>query len=265
MFQRIAMKRQQISSFFQHSRTPVVLTLDSLRLKRTAFVAVAEGGLKLRLKPSAGESFTFYENLIRRDYLSRGITLNEGSTVVDIGANIGAFAVLAASIVGPKGRVIAYEPVAGTFERLKENVALNKLTNVECHRAAIDREEGTVTIRVAAKSALSTAHCFDKEGDNAATETVPCHTLDRIFEDHQIERINLLKVDCEGGEHGIFETLTPGCAARIDQIAMEVHQVKGRSLEQLGEKLRALGFELHCGSVWVAFNAAVSPPKKHLG
>jgi FkbM family methyltransferase len=238
------------------------LALDSLQIKQYPFVAISGDGLKLSLLPRCGESFTFYENLIERDYLKNGITLKPGSTVVDIGANIGAFAVLAGSIVGPHGRVIAFEPVAKTFERLKENVALNGLNNVDCHRAAIDSREGTITLRVFGKSAYASAHGVHKTSDDGVggagpDETVPCLTLDRVFKDFQIDRISLLKVDCEGGEHGIFETLSPDAAARIDQIAMEVHPVEGASIDRLGERLATLGFKVRCGPIWVAFNTAV--------
>src|SRR5260221_10724280 len=142
IFRRGLYKCHQIFSFFQHTRTPVALALDSLKIRRSPFVAISGDGLKLSLLPQSGESFTFYENLIQRVYLKNGITLKPGSTVVDIGANVGAFSILAASIVGPRGRVLAFEPINKTFERLRKNVALNGLKNVECHRAAIDSQEG---------------------------------------------------------------------------------------------------------------------------
>ena len=213
------------------------------------------------LNPSSGESFTFYENLIRRDYLANGITLRPGDTVVDIGANIGAFTVLVAKVVGPHGRVISFEPVTQTFARLEENVALNGYRNVECRRAAVDAQGGTLTLRVDPKSALSSAYVESHGDENGDIQTAPCVTLEQAFRDHNLERVNLLKVDCEGSEYGIFETLSPSLAARIDQIAMEVHPVQSRSPEQLRESLRAvLGFDVRSGQFcWIAFNTAVQP------
>jgi FkbM family methyltransferase len=254
---RILLKIRVIASFFGGSRTPIALVIDSLKLAGRPFVAVSNDGIKLRLKPRSGESFTFYENLVRRDYLTQGIALNPGDTVVDIGANIGSFTVLAAKVVGPGGRVISFEPVSRTFARLKENVALNDYPNVECRQAAVDGQEGKLKIHVDPKSALSTSY-FEKNGDEEqATETVPCVTMEQVFRDHHIERINLLKVDCEGGEHGIFESLPADLAARIDQIAMEVHEVPGKSVEKLLENIRGLGFTLRREPFcWVAINTA---------
>ena len=191
---------------------------------------------------------------MRRDYLAHGIRLQPGDTVVDIGANIGAFAVLAASVVGPSGRVIAFEPVSATFERLQANVALNGYGNVQACREGVEAEDGTISIRVGVKSALASAHGLI-DGEATAIETVPCLSMAHVFERHGIERIHLLKIDCEGGEHGIFRSLTPALAGRIDQIALEAHPVAGESIEALAARLDALGFAVgRSGMNWVAFN-----------
>ena len=124
LFNQTLAKIQQIISFWRHSNTPITLTLDTLKLQPSPFIAQANNGLKLSLRPNAGESFTFYENLIRQDYLQHGIQLKPGDTVIDIGANIGAFTVLAASQVGYNGKVFAFEPEAMTFECLLKNIQL---------------------------------------------------------------------------------------------------------------------------------------------
>jgi len=64
-------------------------------------------------------------------------------------------------------------------------------------------------------------------------ETAPCLSIRSLFDRQRIDRIQLLKVDCEGSEHGIFRSLTPELAARIDQIAMEVHRIDGESIDAL--------------------------------
>ena len=253
-------KFREIAGFWRHSRTPIGLTLDTLRLKSAPFVAESSDSIKVELRPGAGESFTFYENLIRRDYLAHGIRLGAGATVVDIGANIGTFTVLAASIVGPTGRVIAFEPVSATFARLQANVALNGLHNVVACREAIDGRDGTIEIRIGAKSALSTAYDTIDPAEHTVTETVPCLSIGGLIYRHHIDRVQLLKVDCEGGEYGIFRSLTPELASRIDQIAMEVHRVGGESLDALAQTLQSLGFSIkRFGMNWVAMGNQPRP------
>lgn len=255
ILERCLFKAKQIACFCIYTQTPAALTLDSLKLKRDPFVAVSNRGVKLRLESLAGESFTFFENFVRQDYLRNGITLNTGDIVVDIGANIGAFSLLAASIVGPTGRVIAVEPAAKTFARLEENVRLNKCRNLICTRAAVDYEPGTLALSVHPKSALSSAHNVNGNGDRAI-EMVPCHTLAQIFAENRLQHVDLLKVDCEGSEYGIFMSLSQELAARIRQIAMEVHPVEGMTFDGLRHNLEGLGFEVRQfpGCPWVAFN-----------
>jgi FkbM family methyltransferase len=257
---RVLLKCRQIAAFFRSSKTPLTLTADAIRIKRRPFVAINRDGVKLRLAPSSGESFTFYENLIRRDHLSGGIRLGPGDTVVDIGANIGSFTVLAASIVGPPGRVVALEPVGDTFARLKENISINGLSNVTCRQAAVDSPVGTLEIRMSAKSALCSAHIDGFEADTGTVESVPSTTLEQIYCDEKLDRINLLKVDCEGSEHEIFGTLPPSVARQIDQIAMEAHAVAGGPSSNSRRISSPWGFRVHWGPTHgVAFNTATRP------
>ena len=53
-------KFREINAFWRDTRTPMALTLDTLRLKSAPFVAVSSDAIKLQLRPRAGESFTFY-------------------------------------------------------------------------------------------------------------------------------------------------------------------------------------------------------------
>ncbi len=69
-----------------------------------------------------------------------------GSTVLDIGANIGAHTVFLARATGPAGRVLAFEPQRIVFQMLCANVALNDLWNVHTYHAAVGREAGTTAL-----------------------------------------------------------------------------------------------------------------------
>src|SRR5688572_13383634 len=70
----------------------------------------------------------------------------EGSTVLDVGANIGFFSLLASRSVGATGRVLAFEPVAATCAQLRANLQLNAAGNVAVHELALSDRGGTVAI-----------------------------------------------------------------------------------------------------------------------
>lgn len=249
----LAFKFQQSAAFIRHSRTPLPLILDSFKLKRRPFIAVSSEGLKLELWPRDGESFTFYENLIRRDYLQHGIQLNPGDTVIDVGANIGAFAVLAAHRVGPEGKVFAFEPASAIFARLQRNVQLNELKNLTPINAAVGGTNGEGRLYLADRSAYASLYEQCDGHESVATETVRVQTLASVMEGFALDRLTLLKLDCEGAEYDILDRLDSETARKIKQITMETHSIPGRDTGEIARILQRLGFTTHRTYPLVAF------------
>jgi FkbM family methyltransferase len=230
-----------------------VLT-DSLHLRRSPYVARNREGLALSLLPGRGEWFTFYENLVRQDYLSGLEALAPGDHVVDIGANIGAFAVLAGSKVGPSGRVYAYEPDPATCDRLRANVRLNWLENVVVvENRAVGAAAGQATFYRHSKNAYSSLMdgVDGRVHEHVASFPVPVMGIADVIA-RAGATIKLLKVDCEGSEYDLIDALDAATAAGIRQIAMEVHPVEGRSMEQLRARIESWGMRVTWKDLLVA-------------
>lgn len=160
---------------------------------------------------------------IKEDY---GVDV-PGKTVVDIGANIGAFALLAAG--SPEASVYAYEPVSATYDQLMANIRLNDLEGrVQGFNMAVTggREDRVITISEHG-SPFSTVY-----GDGSGiTEPVKCIGLDDVFKDNEILRCDVLKLDCEGAE---FEILYASqLLSRVDHIWMEYHERDDHTYETL--------------------------------
>ena len=73
----------------------------------------------------------------RRDGIHAALPATTGDGFVDVGANIGTYSLLARRLVGPTGRVVAFEPHPVAAARLRENVELNRIDNIEVHEAAV--------------------------------------------------------------------------------------------------------------------------------
>lgn len=247
-------KLSQIWRLAATSRTPIPLILDSVRMFRWSYEAQGLDNNRFRLKGGQGEWFTFYENVIRRDYLQNGILVQKGDTVIDIGANIGTFTLVVASLVGPGGRVIAFEPNPSIQPRLREHVCANRLTQVTVHNDAVGGSNGTITLFVQSKSSLSTTHSTldDSDRSDGIPVQVVVRGINEIFDGIEGE-VGLLKVDCEGAEYDIFDRLSEANAGKIRQIAMEVHKIAGRTSEALISRLTSLGFDVKNSSPMTAF------------
>ena len=141
-----------------------------------------------------------------------------GSTVIDIGANIGFFTVLAGACASPGGRVFAFEPHPAARARLEKLVALNGVSDVVTVSPAAlsDRAVAAAPLFLAADSVLSTldpslaplAH----DHPFISSVQVPVATLDEwleAFAGAAIDRpIDLIKIDVEGTEERVLRGMT---------------------------------------------------------
>lgn len=163
--------------------------------------------------------------------------LKPDDIAIEAGANIGTHTVSMAKTVGPTGRIIAFEPQRVVFQTLCANIALNSLTNVETHYAAVGDEMGRVVMpRIN----------YDKEENFGGVsvnmtdkgESVPLVALDKVL---RLPRLKLLKIDVEGfeekaldGAKGIIGKFKPAIYLENDRV---------ENSESLINKINALGYK----------------------
>jgi FkbM family methyltransferase len=128
-----------------------------------------------------------------------------GQVVYDVGANIGFFTLLLARLVGPGGRVFAFEPMPENAVALRHNVALNGLANVTVVQKAVSSESGTAQLLLSPHSAF---HSLDLEGASkrdvlgpkSGEISVETITLDEFVAEDPVRVPDLIKLDVEGAE-----------------------------------------------------------------
>jgi FkbM family methyltransferase len=121
--------------------------------------------------------------------------LRAGDGFIDGGANIGVYAMLAASLVGPDGKVVAFEPFPAHAARLRANAAYNGFAQVELRQAALANASGTVSF--VTNRDVSNRIQTRTDAD-ATTIQVPCTTLDEALADAGNFLVG--KLDLEGSE-----------------------------------------------------------------
>ena len=124
--------------------------------------------------------------------------LRPGATVIDVGANVGAFALLSSRVVGPGGRVIAFEPEPTNADRLRRNVSRNGARNVEVRQEAVGDAPGEATLYV--QPGQSGTHSMLRP-DGAEGIAVPITTLDDLIIHG---RPDAIKIDVEGLEGAVL-------------------------------------------------------------
>jgi FkbM family methyltransferase len=173
--------------------------------------------------------------------------LAPGDSFVDGGANVGLYTLLAAPVVGPTGRVIAFEPATATRGWLTRNVRLNGYDWVEVRSEALDAtsSERSFVSRQGDAAGLS-SFAPGHRGPSDRVETVVTIALDRALTETTRAKLALVKLDLEGAEVGALRGATELLREVGPDLLVEVeaeHLARnGSSAVELFDLLRAAGY-----------------------
>jgi FkbM family methyltransferase len=156
-----------------------------------------------------GHSFTkcFYPGVDTYESDVRSLMkqiLKTNSTFIDVGANIGYYSVIAKQLVGRSGKVISIEPNPETYKMLELNTSQNSVgTPIQC---AISQEHGEVELFVPISGDIwaSLNHNVFPEGQATTRFKVTSWPLDDLIEEMAVDRVDLIKIDIEGGEFNVL-------------------------------------------------------------
>jgi len=196
------------------------------------------------------ESHITRQNFVK-EYAAMRKLIRPGSTVFDIGANVGVFSVPFSSWVGAQGRVYSFEPVEDTYWLLQENISLNKCSNIISYQQAISDKQG-----------VSKMHIFDKRYSSWNSMGFTSHhgsikpkleieitsnSLDSFCRSENISVIDYLKVDVEGYEYLVFKgvenLLSQGKVKYLSfEVADILQKVSGHSVQELFKLLSKHGY-----------------------
>ncbi|MFM8394722.1 MAG: FkbM family methyltransferase [Acidobacteriota bacterium] len=249
-------------------RCYVIIRSGLYRLRQVAGRPVAfrvASSMRIVLDPVGQIAELLYTSRFeRRDLELVGRLLRPGMKVVDIGANIGLYSILAGKRVAPDGQVWAFEPSAETTQRLHRNLQLNEVTTVKTVRTALSdlSEKNGGRLELARDRGRGDGERFLLAGgardlynrERPAVEdveSVPVTTLDDYFFAGEIDppRIDFLKIDIEGGEMLVFNGARRLLTANREIVIMfestpESSRRYGYRQEDLFALLRDLGFHL---------------------
>ena len=173
-----------------------------------------------------------------KNYDPDPIGIEMGDTVVDIGGWIGGFMVYAANKVGPKGKVFVSEPLPHMLEFCKLNAQANGIDNAIISSEGIAGEDGERVIHFLSRDP-EMGYLPETDGhthfDGKARISVL--SLDSFVKHYGIQKIDFLKLNCEGAEGEIFPAISENLWKKIRKIALQIHEdlspISGDELKSL--------------------------------
>ena len=206
-----------------------------------------ESGLRAKLDLFSA-TFLAKEILDDGAYRRPGFEPRPGWTVVDVGAHQGLFTLEAARLVGPKGRVLSFEPFEFNRGLLASNLSENGLSWAELVPAAAAETAGSRELFVSPYS-TGWQSLVLKEGDERVAVRIETDTVDRALAARGVSRADLIKVDVEGAWRLVFA----GASKLLESRPRVVMEVEGGEseisaarahLEGLGYAVETDGFML---------------------
>jgi FkbM family methyltransferase len=174
-------------------------------------------GARIFLSQHAHDVITSFIIFGREDYGS----IKKGSIIIDIGGNIGTFALFAA--FSGAAKVYTFEPNAESFDILCKNVSFNKLENIILpFKYAVSDSDGEKVLIPTGSSPYNTMQPVTAgTTDTGSYETVETISLNSFCKENNIENVDLIKIDCEGAEFQIIPNLAPELLKRVRNIKVE--------------------------------------------
>ncbi len=204
-------------------------------------------GLTITMRQNYGDASTLAEIFLDDCYV-RDLTLPHSPVVIDVGGFIGDFSLYAVKRLNAR-RVIVCEPSPRNWVLLLKNIANNGYEDrIEPVNKAVT-DGGEVMMNVDAPDeyqCMVSAYYPSEQPLRAVSGT----SLGQLLRDHALESVDLLKIDCEGGEYAILESTPADVLSRIRNIVFEYHDFDGiegvwARLKSVKQRLRREGYALY--------------------
>lgn len=164
-----------------------------------------------------------------------------GSTILDVGANIGLFTIEGANSVGSSGTIIAIEAAPQHAETVRASAELNRMKNVEVHSVAVGSETGEAILTLPSAANYGMFTLGNAMGDERIR--VGVRRIDDIVAGR---RVDFIKMDIEGSEYnallGAKETITRGHPAILIELNEPALEACGSSTRKVKELLFSFGY-----------------------
>lgn len=142
-----------------------------------------------------------FRGLYERELCSLARFLPEGGVFLDVGSCYGIYTLVAATLVGEKGRVVAFEPAPTAYDILCRNVRVNKFAQVTERKVALSERAGmTPLFRYPDESRNS----FGRDDSYIDCQNVETSTVDEELAYARLDRVDMVKIDAEGAEELIL-------------------------------------------------------------
>ena len=197
-------------------------------------------GLKIKIRTNSTDLMALTNLWMINEYCVEDFQIAKNDTIIDVGAHIGLFSLLVSQFC-KTGKIFSFEPISDNFNLLMSNLKLNHTENIHPFNLAVSKNTSSVDLFLSSDQSAHSIFSSDSE-----STTVKSISLQRIFDENKISSCKLLKLDCEGAEYEIIDSLPLEYFDKIENIAIEYHVAdsKPELVKDLISKIKNAGFTI---------------------
>ena len=200
-------------------------------------------GLKIKIRVKSTDLMALTNVWMINEYDIDSFEINPSDIIIDVGAHIGLFSLFVSQFC-KTGKIFSFEPIRENFDLLVSNLDLNHIENVFPFNVGISKNSGKLNLFL---NNDQSAHSIFPKGSESIT--VESTSLQKIFDEKKISACKLLKLDCEGAEYDIIDSLPAEYLDKIQNMAIEYHlaDTKPELIKNLILKIKNAGFKIKTG------------------
>jgi FkbM family methyltransferase len=212
-------------------------------------------GLKKKFNGYSVKIPTRFINYFPSDYEKENFTFlaqqcKPGSTVLDIGAHIGLFSIIASQLAGDTGKIFAFEPSPTTIKFLEKTIRINNKEKIIAPvQQAMSAQPGKLTFFVSEDKIDNSNSLVSYKDDRKLNGIeVDVNTIDNFAAANQLGKVDFIKIDVEGAEYdtlqggeNIFISKRPACILAIHPVPIKA---KGDKLEDIYDFVKNLNYSI---------------------
>ena len=210
--------------------------------KKTIIYRVSDF-VNFKIRVWTSDKLILWEVWKQREHTNDSFDIGSSDVVIDVGAHTGAFSIYAAK-KAVHGKVYAHEAYKENYELLIENIRLNDLKNIVPFNVAVLSKPGIMDFFIGEKN--TSASSIFKNRWAKKNVKVNAISLEDVFANNKLKKINFLKIDAEGAEYDIILNAPPGLLKKVDKISLEFHDnfPHGHNYKEMVECLEKNGFNV---------------------
>lgn len=201
---------------------------------------ITKSGIKIKIRTNSTDLETFSLIWLLKEYEKFDPMIESDDIIIDVGAHIGIFSMYVSQFCST-GKIFCYEPSKENFELLCQNIELNNKKNIFQKNCVVSSSDKEVSFYI--NSDKTANSLYESTSDSVKIQS---QTLQQIFDSNNLKKCDYLKLDCEGAEYEIIDSLPDRYFINISKIYIEYHfnDSKPELLNKLIKKLEKLSFNI---------------------